>query len=159
MMTVSKVEIDHRVQAFVRMCRRQGMKITHQRMEIFRELAASTMHPDAEAVFQAVSQRVPGLSRDTVYRTLSTLEAEGLVRKVQPFVESARYDANLDRHHHFVCTVCGMVSDFYSEALDRLSLPESLESLGAIDSAQVQVRGTCLACMDRRTKTPQRGSR
>jgi len=151
-MTVSKAEIDRRVQAFVRTCRQRGMKVTHQRLEIFQELAASTAHPDAEAVYQAVSKRVPGLSRDTVYRTLATLEAEGLVRKVHPLSESARYDANLDRHHHFVCTTCGLVSDFCSEALDRLPLPASLESLGVIDSAQVQVRGTCSACMDRQTR-------
>jgi len=157
-MTVSKAEIDRRVQAFVRTCRQRGMKVTHQRMGIFEELAASTVHPDAEAVFQAVSQRVPGLSRDTVYRTLATLETQGLVRKVQPLVESARYDANLDRHHHFVCTVCGMVSDFYSEALDRLPVPKSVEALGQIDSAQVEVRGVCSACVRRKEQTGQRRS-
>lgn len=152
-MTVSKTQIDRRVQAFVQTCRQRGMKITHQRMEIFHELAASTAHPDAEAVFQAVSKRVPSISRDTVYRTLSTLEAEGLVRKVQPLVESARYDANLDRHHHFTCTVCGLVSDFYSEALDNLPIPKSVEALGQIDSAQVEVRGICSACTRRKEKT------
>lgn len=157
-MRMSEAEIDRRVQAFVRTCRQRGMKVTHQRMEIFRELAASTAHPDAEAVFQAVSRRVRGLSRDTVYRTLATLEDEGLVRKVEPLSGGVRYDANLDRHHHFVCTACGRVHDFYSEALDRLPLPKSLESVGLIDSAQVQVRGTCSACMDRRTKRPQHGS-
>jgi Fur family peroxide stress response transcriptional regulator len=158
-MAASRVESERRVQAFVRTCRQRGLKITHQRMEIFRELAASAAHPDAETVFQAVSQRVPSISRDTVYRTLATLEAEGLVRKVEPLFESARYDANLDRHHHFVCTVCGLVSDFYSDELDRLPIPRSLESMGVIDSAQVQVRGTCLACVNRKTKTRRRRPR
>ncbi len=152
-MTVPKVEIDRRVQAFVRTCRQRGMKVTHQRMEIFHELAANSTHPDAETVFQAVSKRVPSISRDTVYRTLSTLETEGLVRKVEPLYESARYDANLDRHHHFVCTVCGMVSDFYSEALDGLPIPKSVEALGEIDSARIEVRGTCSACVNHRKKT------
>jgi Fur family peroxide stress response transcriptional regulator len=157
-MTGSKAQIDRRVQGFIQTCRRGGMKMTHQRMEIFHELAASEAHPDAETVFQAVSKRVPSLSRDTVYRTLSTLEAEGLIRKVGPVSESVRYDANMDRHHHFVCTTCGQVSDFYSEALDRLPLPESLESLGVIDFAQVQVRGTCSACALREEETQTRRS-
>lgn len=151
-MTVSKAEIDHRIQVFIQTCRKRGMKVTHQRIGIFRELAASTEHPDAETIYQRVSERVPSISRDTVYRTLSTLETEGLVRKVEPLFESARYDANLDRHHHFVCAVCGMVTDFYSEALDRLPIPKSLESVGVIDSAQVQVRGTCSTCMNRKRK-------
>lgn len=152
-MTVSKAETDRRAQAFVQTCRARGMKVTHQRMEIFRELAASAEHPDAETVFQRVSERLPSISRDTVYRTLSTLETEGLVRKVEPLFDSARYDANLDHHHHFVCTECGLVRDFYSQALDDLPIPKSVEALGEIGSAQVQVRGTCSACMNRKTQT------
>ncbi len=152
-MVLSKAEVDRRVQAFLRTCRVRGLKLTEQRTQIFRELAASLAHPDAETVYQAVSKRVPSISRDTVYRTLSTLEDEGLVRKVEPLSESARYDANLDRHHHFVCTVCGLVRDFYSEALDDLPIPKSVEALGQIESAQVEVRGICSACAQRKTKT------
>ena len=117
------------------------------------ELAASAEHPDAETLYQRVSSRVPSVSRDTVYRTLSMLEAEGLIRKVEPLFERARYDANLDRHHHFVCTECGLVRDFYSEALDDLPIPKAVEALGEIAGAQVEVRGTCSACMNRTTRT------
>ena len=149
-MTVSRAETERRVQAFVQMCRQQGMKVTHQRMEIFRELAASVEHPDAETVYQAVRRRVPSISRDTVYRTLATLELEGLIRKVSPLVEKARYDANTERHHHFICTVCGLVRDFYSEHLDDLPIPPTVETFGKIESAQVEVRGTCSACAQRK---------
>ena len=155
-MAKSRTQIDRRVQAFIETCRRQGLKVTHQRMEIFRELAVSRTHPDAEAVFRAVAGRVPSISRDTVYRTLSTLEAEGLIRKVEPVFESVRYDANLDPHHHFVCTTCGAIHDFYSEDLDRLTIPPSVKALGQIDSAQVQIRGVCSVCVDRKSQSRQR---
>jgi len=150
---VSKAEVERRIQAFVQTCRRQGMKVTHQRMEIVRELAASAEHPDAETVYQAVCGRVPSISRDTVYRTLATLEVEGLIRKVSPLVESARYDANTERHHHFICTVCGLVRDFYSEDLDDLPIPPAVKTFGEIESAQVEVRGICSACAQRKGKT------
>lgn len=152
-MTVSKAEVERRVEAFVRTCRRQGRKVTHQRMEIFRELAASMEHPDAETVYQVVCRRVPSISRDTVYRTLATLEVEGLIRKVSPLVEKARYDANTERHHHFICTVCGLVRDFYSEALDDLPIPDVVKTLGEIESAQVEVRGICSTCAPRKGTT------
>ncbi len=151
-MTVSRAEIDRRARAFVQTCPEWGMKMTHQRMEIFRELAASIEHPDAETVYQKVSQLVPSISRDTVYRTRATLETEGLVRKVEPLFDRARYDANLDHHHHFVCTECGLVRDFYSQALDDLPIPRSVEALGEIPCAQVQVRGTCSACVNHRAE-------
>lgn len=152
-MAVVRAETERRVEAFIERCRQRRMKLTHQRMEIFRDLAASTEHPDAETLYQSVSSRVPSVSRDTVYRTLSMLEAEGLIRKVEPLFERARYDANLDRHHHFVCTECGIVRDFYSEALDDLPIPKAVEALGEIACAQVEVRGTCSACMDRTIRT------
>jgi Fur family peroxide stress response transcriptional regulator len=127
-------------------------------MEIFRELAASAEHPDAETVYQKVSERVPSISRDTVYRTLSTLETEGLVRKVEPLFDSARYDANLDHHRHFIRTKCGMVRDFDSEALDDLPIPPTVKTFGEIESAQVEVRGICATCAQRKRKTRSRGS-
>jgi len=155
-MRVSQAEIDRRVETFVRTCRLRDMKVTHQRMEIFRELATSVEHPDAETIYRNVSERVPSISRDTVYRTLSTLETEGLIRKVEPLFERARYDANLDHHHHFVCSACGLVRDFYSETLDSLPIPTSVAALGEIDATHVEIRGTCSSCANRERKARRR---
>jgi len=151
-MALPKADVERRTEAFVRLCRRRGMKVTHQRMEIFKELVASQEHPDAESVYTRVRRRVPAISRDTVYRTLSTLEGEGLIRRTEVLSGPARFDANTDRHHHFVCTACGAIKDFYSPALDRLPIPRAVKNLGRIESAQVQVRGLCSACVARRAK-------
>ena len=151
-MALSKTDIQRRVSRFEEACRAGRMKVTHQRVEVFRELAGSDEHPDAETVYQRVRKRVTGISRDTVYRTLSALVDQGLVQKVGPHFEGARYDANPDRHHHFICTACGSISDFCSESLDHLPIPESVEALGRIEVAQVQVRGICRDCMKRAPK-------
>lgn len=154
-MPVPKAELERRMNRFVEACRRSGMKLTHQRTEIFREVAGSDEHPDAETVYQRVRQRVTGISRDTVYRTLATLEDEDLVRKTEVLGGPARFDANLDQHHHFVCTVCGAVKDFRSEVLDDLPIPDSVKAIGSIESAQVHVRGVCRKCQSgaKETKT------
>jgi Fur family peroxide stress response transcriptional regulator len=156
-MAVPKAQIERRMRQFEGTCRQSGMKITHQRMEVFRELARADDHPDAETLYRNVRRRVPALSRDTVYRTLLSLEEKGLVRKAEILFGKGRYDANMDRHHHFVCTVCGLVSDFYSEAMDRLPIPRPVQALGRIESAQVAVRGTCSACLKRKKRTKRRG--
>jgi Fur family peroxide stress response transcriptional regulator len=153
---VPKAELQRRMKQFAETCRLKGLKATHQRRELFQELAGSEEHPDAETVFQRVRRRVPAISRDTVYRTLSTLEDQGLIRRAEILVGPGRYDANTDRHHHFVCTVCGLVKDFYGEALDGLPIPDSVKSLGRIEFAQVQVRGVCSPCAARRAKGRKR---
>jgi len=145
-MAVSKVEIERRMRRFTDTCQGHGLKLTHQRMEVFRELAGADDHPDAETIYQNVRRRVPAISRDTVYRTLATLEEQGLVRKAEILASKGRYDANMDRHHHFVCTECGLVRDFCSAKLDDLPIPKSVASLGRVESSHVQLRGICSAC-------------
>lgn len=139
-------------------CRGAGVKLTHQRLEIFREAARSTEHPDAEAIFRAVRRRMPTVSLDTVYRTLWLLIDLGLLATVGPDLGRTRFDANLDPHHHFVCTRCGLTRDFTSEALNRLSIPEAVRRMGQVEVARVEVRGVCRKCST--TKNPrQRGKR
>jgi Fur family peroxide stress response transcriptional regulator len=145
-MALPKTEIERRMRRFTETCQANGLKVTHQRTEVFRELACTEDHPDAETIYQSVSRRVPAISRDTVYRTLATLEEHGLVHKAEILSSRGRYDANMDRHHHFVCTECGCVHDFYSETLDELPIPKAVSTLGRVESSHVQLRGICSAC-------------
>jgi Fur family peroxide stress response transcriptional regulator len=153
---VAKSELQRRLEAFGEACRRRGLRVTHQRTEIFREAAATDEHPDAETLYQRVRKRLPSVSRDTVYRTLATLEDLGLVRKTQTLSSTIRYDANTGQHHHFVCSRCGRVQDFSSEALSRLPLPRSVAALGRVTSAHVQVLGVCSDCRRRRGQRRRR---
>ena len=145
-MKVSKKDIEQRMARFEEVCRNSGAKLTHQRMEIFREVAQTGDHPDADKVFQGVRKRMPTVSMDTVYRTLWWLTDLGLITILGPPRERARFDANLSRHHHFVCTQCGLTRDFFSDKFDRLELPESVRFIGHAQKTQVEVKGLCLEC-------------
>lgn len=137
--------------------REAGVKLTHQRLEIFRALAGTEEHPDAETVFRAARRRVPTVSLDTVYRTLWRLHDLGLVTTLGPRRDGVRFDANLDPHHHFACVRCGRVRDFVSAALDALRLPSAVTRLGRVLGAHVEVRGLCERC--RRSPPPRRRPR
>jgi Fur family peroxide stress response transcriptional regulator len=123
-----------------------GIKLTHQRLEIFRELARTEDHPDAETIFRAVQRRMPTVSLDTVYRTLWMLRDLGLVTTLGPSRDGVRFDVNLDRHHHYVCVRCGLVRDFESAELNGLLVPEAVKEFGSVVVAQVEVRGLCAKC-------------
>jgi Fur family peroxide stress response transcriptional regulator len=149
-MTVAKQEVDRRMGRFERACRAHGLRITHQRTEIYRELACKDNHPPAEAIHRRVRRRIPTMSLDTVYRTLATLERLGLARKMSPTGDRTRFDANADSHHHFVCTKCGMVRDVYSRDMDELELPEAARAMGKVTSRHVELRGVCARCSRRK---------
>jgi len=145
-MITARQDVKQRMARFEKACRKSGAKLTHQRMEIFREVAQTDDHPDAEKVFQGVRERMPTVSMDTVYRTLWWLKELRLITTLGPSRERTRFDANLSRHHHFVCTQCGLTQDFYSDQLDKLKLPESVQTIGHVEMTQVEVKGICLKC-------------
>jgi Fur family peroxide stress response transcriptional regulator len=134
---------ERRLEHIVEVARDSGVRLTHQRLEIFRELAGSEEHPDALTVFRSVQGRVPTVSLDTVYRTLWKLHDLGLVSTLGADRDRARFDANLDRHHHFVCVECGAVRDFESDSFDGLRVPETVKALGSVVDTRVEVRGLC----------------
>jgi Fur family transcriptional regulator, peroxide stress response regulator len=128
--------------------RQAGVKLTHQRLEICREIASASNHPDAETVFKGVRDRVPTISLDTVYRTLWKLLDLGLISTLGIPRESMRFDGNTAAHHHFICTKCGEARDFYSEDFDRLQVPDEVKTYGILQKTQVEVRGVCLRCSE-----------
>jgi Fur family transcriptional regulator, peroxide stress response regulator len=80
------------------------------------------------------------------FLTLWLLNDLGLVSTLGPRRESVRSDANLRRHHHYVCVRCGLARDFESTELDALRIPESVKGFGSIVVAHVEVRGVCDRC-------------
>lgn len=145
-MSLKNEPTPQRVARWAAVARESGIKLTHQRLEIFRELAANDAHPDAEALHRAVRERMPTVSLDTVYRTLWLLHELGLITTLGPRREAVRFDVNLEPHHHFVCTRCGLVRDFQSEELDHLRVPDAVKDMGGVLEARVEVRGVCARC-------------
>ena len=130
-------------------CEKLGLKVTHQRMEIFRAVASSAEHPDAETVHRAVRKSMPTISLDTVYRNLKLLASNGIISVVGMSDERARFDAKMDPHHHFVCIRCGTILDFKSNGLAALDMPAEAAVFGTPLSLQLEVKGVCRACSEK----------
>ena len=145
-MKVENTKVKRRLEQFKAAAREVGAKLTHQRLEIFREVASSLEHPDAETVFRVVQARMPTVSLDTVYRTLWMLNDLGLITTLGPRRESVRFDANLEHHHHYVCVRCGLARDFASDELNALRIPDAVKEFGSVVATHVEVRGICGRC-------------
>jgi Fur family peroxide stress response transcriptional regulator len=127
-------------------CRRRGLAVTIQRRAVFEALQERRDHPTADQVFEDVSQRVPGLSRTTVYRVLETLVDAGFARKVHHAGGVARFDPMTHRHHHLVCEACGRLVDVDDAAVPALRLPEARGSGFRVKDYSVSFLGLCGAC-------------
>lgn len=139
------VQMDRQMHELMRRCRDERMNVTPQRAAIYRALLESEDHPSPEVLYRRVHRRLPSLSLATVYKALDTLVALGLVREVDVAGDAKRYDANLDRHHHLICTGCRKVTDFCDEGLDAAA-PSKRFSDFVARTVSVQVFGLCNAC-------------
>jgi Fur family peroxide stress response transcriptional regulator len=138
---------DTQVGHIKKICDDAGIKLTHQRLEIFRTVMASSDHPSAEEVYERLQTVLPTLALDTVYRTLATFDELGIVRKLHLMNERTLFDANLIRHHHFICIRCKAVEDLYWEDFDATSLPEVVQNLGQVQSRHLELHGVCNTCL------------
>jgi Fur family peroxide stress response transcriptional regulator len=145
---VGRHEKLERLGTFARLCRQQGLPLTSQRRTILEELLGMDEHPDASAVHRRVARRLPGTSRTTVYRTLETLVAMGLVAKTCHSGRSVRYDRRIDPHHHLLCVRCERVDDIDDPRLDSIPLPDTSAAGFAVIDHRVLIRGVCRHCRD-----------
>jgi Fur family peroxide stress response transcriptional regulator len=122
-----------------------ALRPTAQRYAVLEFLAQHPIHATAEEIFAAVNRDDPRASRATVYNNLRSLAKAGLVREVMSDGKAARFDANLRRHHHFVCARCHTVED-----IAWFDLPPSAgrAALGGRDVSNYEIvfRGVCLRC-------------
>ncbi|MHC4945619.1 MAG: Fur family transcriptional regulator [Planctomycetota bacterium] len=146
---ISKIREGELIDGFIELCRSAGIKVTHQRLEVFRALVKSDSHPSAEEVFDEVKKRIPFISLDTVYRTLATLEQQGVLTKIQLGTRT-RFDPNREMHHHFICTECHTIQDFRWPRFDDLKAPPRMKAWGEVRTKYVELRGICKACLARK---------
>lgn len=130
------------------LCNDAGIKLTHQRLEIFRELMAGSDHPSAELIHKRLQEKLPMIAIDTVYRTLATFDELGLIKKLHVMNERTLFDTNVDIHHHFICTRCKEVKDLYWSDFDNTMLPEVTHSMGKVESRHLEIHGVCNSCLD-----------
>lgn len=151
-MGIPEVDVlEDRVSRFMEVCRKKGLKVTHQRLAIYRAIAGSTDHPSADMVYREIRKQHPTVSLATVYKTLETFQRIGLVCPVGPFHENARYEANLAHHHHLICIKCKRIMDLHEPFLSTIPLPDQLKEHHVLGHT-VWVRGVCRDCEKGRAK-------
>jgi Fur family transcriptional regulator, peroxide stress response regulator len=137
------------------LCRQRGVPVTVQRRVIFGALVERADHPTIDQIFADVRQRLPGISRTTVYRTLETLVELGIAKRTNHFETAARFDGNTGHHHHLVCLRCNKVLDFDDPGLSRLSLPDMHRTGFEVTDFSVYFEGLCPNCRQPASKTQQ----
>ena len=98
-----------------------GVRITRQRAALLDVLAAADDHPDAVELQRRAEVEVPGISLSTVYRTLTSLEGQGVILRHQFEGTPARFEhAEAEHHDHMIDIDTGEVVEFCSDRIERI---------------------------------------
>ena len=141
----SSSELRAKIKAFRENCRQAGLKVTPQRMAIYKALIQSKEHPSAEMLYREVRQEMPNISLDTVNRTLITFSETGMAYTVEGTGDPRRFDGNLTDHQHFRCLKCRRVVDIINKPFADISIPMELRKF-IILRKTLYFEGICDIC-------------
>lgn len=127
----------------------ESLGLTKQRKCVLSVIRESERHLTANEVFAQARMILPGISFATVYNSLRYLKGEGLIGEIQLGMDAHRYDRNLVRHDHAVCTRCGTIADL------KLALPPHVFERATeltnftAESIELTIRGQCPDCNEK----------
>ncbi len=123
-----------------------GRRLTPQRRLVYRTLAATQSHPDAEQLITMVRRRDGRVSVATVYNTLRLLADAGWILELRGLGPKTRYDANTGEHDHFTCASCGRVEDIPAQLDGPYRLRGEDFTGYRVSEVRVHARGICARC-------------
>jgi Fur family peroxide stress response transcriptional regulator len=119
---------------------------SRQRERILELLRGTDTHPTANWLYARLRKEFPDLSMGTIYRNLGVLTEQGLVSRIGFGSTFDRFDANMQHHYHFICDICGTITDLDLPADE--SLNRRVRDAAGLDARlhDIQFRGTCQKC-------------
>ena len=122
------------------------MRSTRQRSLIIEALRETNAHPTAAWLFSKVKEKCPNISLGTIYRNLNILKETGIIRELKFGKNTARFDGNVEFHHHIFCLECGKLEDVTCTV--NPDLIQSVEAMNGykIFGHQMEFKGICPDC-------------
>jgi Fur family ferric uptake transcriptional regulator len=121
-MAKKKDEFAKEKEVFLEHIQKAGLRRTTQRDLIMEIFLRTEEHLTSEDLYWLVQKEDPTVGNTTVYRTLKLLTEAGLAREVRFGDNKTYYEHhyNHQHHDHMICTECGKVIEFFSEAIEEL---------------------------------------
>ena len=97
-----------------------GLKVTPQRIAVYRALLKLNNHPDTDQIIAQVLKDSPAISSGTIYKTLDTLAEYGIINRIKTDSGRMRFDHITKKHHHLYDRNTDKIMDYSDDDLDNL---------------------------------------
>lgn len=125
-----------------------GFRVTSGRLALLALLETAGTPLSVQGVLEQWQGKVPDTA--TLYRSLTDLQAAGIVRRIDLGTGTAHFEYTPTRphHHHIICSGCGVVEEL--EQCSLVGLEEQLlvtsHQFNSIYSHNLEFFGQCTAC-------------
>lgn len=126
--------------------RDKKLKLTPQRLAVYKYLMSTKEHPSAESIYKAIQPEYPTMSLATVYKALKTLVEVNLVQELNVGEGNFRYDGKAFSHPHIQCITCLKVDDLEGLCFDNLNTEIKDNTSFKVLSNKVYFYGICENC-------------
>ena len=126
--------------------REKKLKLTPQRLAVYKYLMNTYEHPSAETIYKAIQTDYPTMSLATVYKALKTLTEVGLIQELNVGEGNFRYDARVESHPHIQCLTCGKVDDLLNFPVNEINKEAEKHTDFTVSTNQIYFYGICPEC-------------
>jgi Fur family transcriptional regulator, peroxide stress response regulator len=127
--------------------REKRLRLTPQRLAIYRALVTTDAHPTAQTLFEQLQPTLPSLSQATVYNTLQALVTHGLIQQIGTAGDDAvHYDGNPTPHINLICTRCHRIEDLCDVSMAEIMQRVVSASGYKVQGMRVAYYGLCNSC-------------
>lgn len=136
------------VEKYTEMLRKQGLKVTPQRLELISLLTQLKKPMSAHEIKAKWKQG--DIDTVTLYRALDALVDASIARRVDLQHGHTDYELMVpgEHHHHLVCTGCGTIEDFVGcpgKNMEKLALKGS-SRFSSLREHSLEFFGVCNTC-------------
>ena len=131
---------------FRKLLRKSGYKATPSRLAI---LTVFTKNKNPMSVQEIIEAAPSDMDQATVYRTVKSLAANGILRKIDLRHNHAHYElADIDDHHHLICLSCGKIEnvEHHNVAAMERAIVQNAKHFAEIKQHTLEFYGICKAC-------------
>lgn len=141
---ISKVgdQMELRIDKIDEYLKSNDIKPSYQRIKILEYLIQNKNHPTVDMIYQELVNRIPTLSKTTVYNTLKLFVDKKIVALINIEDNETRYDVDTTFHGHFKCKKCNEVYDIKIE----MPVLKDMDDF-QIDEYHLYLKGICKKCI------------
>lgn len=126
--------------------KKNGVRITPQRLAILEYMATSNSHPTVDEICKDLKKFLPSLTTATIYSNLKCFKKYNLINELSFGELASRYEWTTSFHYHVRCVFCGNLADLYYPKLTQVEEVAKIKFGFDVTHHFFELQGTCPKC-------------